>query len=60
MRVQDQDKSNCDFAYMASFWRKNQLVQTKKKNGVLGFEEYKLGFKVALFLIFFSFSLFFS
>jgi hypothetical protein len=28
-RVQDQGKSNCD--YIASFWRENQLVWTKKK-----------------------------
>jgi len=31
MKVQDQDKSNCDLAYMASFWRENKLVQTEKK-----------------------------
>jgi hypothetical protein len=30
MRVQDQDKSNCDLTYMALFCNKNQLVQTKK------------------------------
>jgi hypothetical protein len=29
--IQAQDKSNCDLAYMASSWRENQLVQTKKK-----------------------------
>ncbi len=31
MKVHDQDKSNCDLAYMASFWRENQLVWTTKK-----------------------------
>jgi hypothetical protein len=29
--VQDQDKSNSDLAYMALFWRENQLVGKKKK-----------------------------
>jgi hypothetical protein len=29
--VQDQDKSNYDLAYMALFWRENQLVTTKKE-----------------------------
>jgi hypothetical protein len=29
--VQDQDKSNCDLAYMTLFWRENQLVGMKKK-----------------------------
>jgi len=24
-------KSNCDLTYMASFWKENQLVKTKKK-----------------------------
>jgi len=28
--VQNQNKSNCDLTYMASFWKENQLVQTKK------------------------------
>jgi hypothetical protein len=28
--VQDSDKSNGDLVYMASFWKENQLVRTKK------------------------------
>jgi hypothetical protein len=32
MKVQDQDKSNYDLTYMASFWKENQLIQTKKKS----------------------------
>ncbi len=32
MTVQDQDKSNYDLTYMASFWRENQLTHTKKKS----------------------------
>jgi hypothetical protein len=28
--VQNQNKSNYDLTYMASFWKENQLVQTKK------------------------------
>jgi hypothetical protein len=28
--VQNQNKSNCDLTDMASFWKENQLVQTKK------------------------------
>jgi hypothetical protein len=31
MKVWDQNKSNCDLTYMASFWRENQLVQTQKR-----------------------------
>jgi hypothetical protein len=28
----DQDKSNCDLVYMASFWRENQIgIDPKKK-----------------------------
>jgi hypothetical protein len=30
MRVHDQEKSNYDLVYVTSFWRENQLVQTKK------------------------------
>jgi hypothetical protein len=36
MRVQDQDKSNCDLAYMASFWRETNWSEHKKElNGEL-------------------------
>jgi hypothetical protein len=28
--VQDENKSNCDLIYIASFWSKNQYVQTKQ------------------------------
>jgi hypothetical protein len=56
MRVQDQDKSNCDLAYMALFWRKNQLVRTKKKKKLK--KECKLGLKVVHCFVFVFFALF--
>jgi hypothetical protein len=57
MRVYDQDKSNCDSTYMASFWKENQLVWTDKKNLKENswFKEpkCKLGFKIVQFLVLF-------
>ncbi len=32
MKVQDQDKSNCDLAYMTSLWKEKKLVQSQKQN----------------------------
>jgi hypothetical protein len=62
MRVQDQDKSNCDLAYMASFCRKNQLVETKKnslkESSWFGEPKCKLGLKVVHSFVFFFVLLF--
>jgi hypothetical protein len=57
MRVHDQEKSNYDLVYMTSFWRENQLVQTKKnlkESSGFGEPKCKLQSKVAhLFVYFF-------
>jgi hypothetical protein len=56
MRVKDQDKSNCDLAYMTSFWRESQLVQSKKKilkkSSWFGESNHKLSSTVAHFFNF--------
>jgi hypothetical protein len=31
MKIEYQHKSNCDLAYMTSFWKENKLVKTKKR-----------------------------
>jgi hypothetical protein len=57
MRVKDQDKSNCDLAYMTSFCTENQLVQTRKKSfkesSWFGKSKCRLRSKVAHFLLLF-------
>jgi hypothetical protein len=65
MKVWDQNKSNCDLAYMASFWKENQLVQMKKRkekrlkeSSWFGEPKCKLRIKVAHFFVFSFFSLF--
>ncbi len=51
-----------DLVYMASFWKENQLVQTKEKSlkesSWFGKPKCNLGFKVAHFFVFCSFLLF--
>jgi hypothetical protein len=50
------DKSNCDLAYVTSFWRENQLVQTKKnslkESSWFREPKCKVGSKVAQFFVF--------
>jgi hypothetical protein len=36
MKVQDQDKSNCDLACLTSLWRENKLVQPQKEKKLKG------------------------
>jgi hypothetical protein len=58
MMVQDQDKSNYALIYMASFWRKTQLVPKKKslmESSGFGEPTCKLGSKVIRFFVFLVF-----
>jgi hypothetical protein len=58
MRDEDQDKSNCDLAYMTSSWMENQVVQTRKKSfkesSCFEKSRCKLGSKVAHFFVIFA------
>ncbi len=58
--IQDQDKLNCDLAYMTSFWRETNWFRPKKEKSLkesswFGESKCKLGSNVAHFLGFYLF-----